>query len=324
MRNYKPLFLFALISIILLVLIESYGISQETSSSTLKNLKLSLSDEYLTVTTRNKTSFIATANNTGTEIVESVNISIKDISNEWISVIPQTKDIFPGETEKYLVVIDVPRGADTGVYKLGVKATDKVESNTETLTLIIGKDSKEVADMLLKEIERIKAEAERALLIKKCLDITVIKTFHEDAEVAFENGMKEYGNNNYEKAINWFKYAIQFEKQVVNKAEITIKTELEAFNSSRILIPPFYKSEEQFKLSENYLKEKNYDKICDPILNIRKFIIIGLIFWPGMVIFFVVLLILLFVIYKIKKQKERVMRLLKVKKRLEEPYQEES
>lgn len=323
MRNYRILFLFPLISVIFLILMESYGISQETSPP-IKNLKLSLSDEYLTIMTRNKTSFIATVNNTGSEIVESVNISIKDISKEWISIIPQTKDIFPGETEKYLIVIDVPRGADTGVYKLRVKATDKVESNTETLTLIIGKDSKEVVDLLLKEIERIKAEAERALLIKKCLDVTVIKTFHEDAEVAYENGMKEYENNNYEKAINWFKYVIPFEKQVVSRTEITIKTELETFNSSRILIPPFYKSEEQFKLSETYLKEKNYEKICNPILNIRRFIIIGLIFWPGMVIFFVILLIVLFVIYKIKKQKERIMTLLKVKKRLEEPYQEES
>ncbi|MDI6826293.1 MAG: hypothetical protein QMD36_03845 [Candidatus Aenigmarchaeota archaeon] len=294
----------------------------ELPSPELYKLILSLSHELLTVTTSNKTSFIATVNNTGTETVESVKILVDGIPSEWISVFPSEKDIFPGDVEKYLVVIDVPRGADVGVYQLRVKATDKVESNTVILTLIIGRNLKEIADLLLEELEKIKSEAERALLIKKCLDITIIKTFHEDAESAFENGMKEYESENYENAINWFEYVIPVEKKVVSMTDITVKTELNTINTSKFLIPPFYKPERQFELAEVYLEEKNYEEICDPILKIRKFIMLGLVFWPGMVIFFIILVIVAFVLYKRKRQKERAIMLLRAKERIVGPPQE--
>ena len=316
MTSYRLLFLFTLISVIILALIESHGIAQETILPNAQNLKLSLSDELLTVIARNKTSFSATVNNTGAETVEFVNISIEGIPKEWIGVFPQTKDVSPEEAEKYLVVINVPRSADAGIYQLKVKASDSIESNTMILTLIIGRNLKEIADLLLKELERIKAESDKTLLIKKCLDITVIKTFHDDAELAYGNGMKEYENKNYEKAINWLKYVIPAEKKVVSKADITIKTELDTINASKILMLPFFKLEEQFKLSIIYLEEKNYEKICDPILKIRRFVMFSLIFWPGIIIFFIILFILLFVIYKRKRGETRTMLLLRVKERL--------
>jgi hypothetical protein len=133
---------------------ENYGFSQEILSFDSKNLELSVSNDILTVKTMNKTSFIATVNNTGAEIVESVNISIEGIPNEWVSVFPPTKDILSGNVEKYLVVIDVPRVADAGVYQLKIRATDKIESNTLNLTLIIGRNMKEISDLLLKEVEK--------------------------------------------------------------------------------------------------------------------------------------------------------------------------
>lgn len=317
MTSSRLVLLFILTSAIILTFIEGHGVAQETISTESQNLKLSLSDELLTVIARNKTSFSATVNNTGTETIESVNISIEGIPKEWISVFPPIKDIFPEEVEKYLVVIDVPRNADSGIYQLRVKATDKVESNTENLTLIIGRNLKEIADLLLKELEGIKAESEKTLLIKKCLDITVIKTFHDDAELAFESGMKEYENKNYEKAINWLIYVIPVEEKVVSKADMTIKTELDTINMSKIFMLPFFKPEEQFRLSRIYLEEKNYEKICDSILEIRRFIMFNLLFWPGIIIFFVILFIVLFIFYKRKKEEKRTMILLRVKERLE-------
>jgi tetratricopeptide (TPR) repeat protein len=293
---------------------------EEKPTIKLYKLLLALSDELLTVTTMNKTSFVATVNNTGTELVESVKISVEGIPSEWISIFPPEKNIFPGSVEKYLVVISVPRAADSGVYQLRVKATDKVESNTVLLTLIIGRNLREVADLLLKELEKTKSEAERALLIEKCLDVTIMKTFYDDAQLAYESGMDEYEKGNYEVAINWFEYAIPVEKKILSRADITIKTELDTFSTSKILIPPFYKSEEQFKAAGIYFSEKNYEKICDPILKIRRLIIFGLVFWPGIVIFFIVLAIVLFVLYRRKREKERAMMLLRAKERLKETF----
>lgn len=319
MINYRMLFLFTLIFIIFLIFFGNYGISQEIPSSSLKILQLSLSNEILTVKTTNKTSFIATVNNTGTEILEPVNVSIEGIITDWISVFPQAKNISPGNAEKYLVIIEIPRIADSGIYQLRVKATDSVESNTENLTLVIGRDLKEISDLLLKEIERIKIESGRALLIQKCLDTTIIKTYQDDANLSLNKGMEEYTKKNYESAINWFEYVVPIEKKIVSKTDSTINTELKTVNGSKFLIPPFYKSDEQFQLAENYLTEKNYEKICDSIIKIRKYIIIGFIFWPGMVIFFVILFIIFFVIYKKNREKERESTLMKIKERLDKP-----
>ncbi|MDI6826524.1 MAG: NEW3 domain-containing protein [Candidatus Aenigmarchaeota archaeon] len=281
------------------------------------NLTLNVSDTILTVILGNKTSFIATVNNTGTETVESVKILIEGIPTEWISVFPDINNIFPGEAEKYLVVIDVPSDAEIGVYKLRVKASDEVESNTVVLTLVIGRNPKEIADLLLKELEKIKAEAERALLVEKCLDVTIMKTFYDDADYAIGRGKEEYEHENYEKAVTWFGYAMPMLERVVYKVDIALEMELKTSNSSKILIPPFFDPEEQFRLAGNYLTEKNYEKICDPIQRIRRFILVGLIFWPLIVIMSIILVIMFIIYYRIKRRSERERILMEAKERIE-------
>ena len=280
------------------------------------NITLNVSDTILTVILGNKTSFIATVKNSGSEVVKSVKISIEDIPKEWINVSPSLKDVYPGEEEKYMVTISVPSTTKAGIYKLKVKATDEVESNTIILTLIIGKDLKEIADLLLKELDRIKVEAERALLIKKCLDISAIKTFYDDAEYAIGRGKEEYKKGDYEKAITWFRFAILAEETFIQRVDMTLEMELRTSNSSKILIPPFIDSKEQFLLAENYLAEKNYEKICDPIEKIRRFVLVGLIFWPIMVAVLIILMIILITYYKKRRRKSEKI-LMEAKKRIE-------
>ncbi len=269
-------------------------------------ITLNTSNEILTVITGNKTSFIASVKNIGTETVESIKISIEGIPSEWVRVFPTTTNLDIGEVEEYVVTIDIPNDATSGIYKLKVKAVDDVESNTVLLTLIIGRNSKEIADLLLKELESIRPEAKRSLQVEDCINMTTIKSLYKDAEMAFENGMKEYENKNYEGAVNWFEYALPIEKKVVDKVDITLELEVETLNSSKpfstAIIPPFYKPGDQLQLAGTYLKEKNYEKICDPILEIKRLIIIGLVFWFVIVISFTILIMIIVIIKRKRKE----------------------
>jgi len=265
------------------------------------NLTLSLSKNILTVLLGNETSFFAYVKNTGTKDVDSVRISVERIPSDWIRVSPSYSDIHVNETQAYLVVISVPRNASVRAYKLGVKATDKVESNTETLTLIIGKDSKEVVDMLLKELQNIRARAKKSLSID-CVNIISLKILQEDAELAFDNGMKEYGNNNYEKVINWFEYAIALEEKIINSADVTMKIEIESLSLSRILFPTSLEFNKQLLLAKNYLDAKEHKIICVTIIKMRNLIKAAVLFW--ILIILLIVLILLLIILKRRKKKK--------------------
>jgi len=138
-------------------------------------LNLRLSKTVLTVITGNRTSFIAFVNNIGTDTVESVNILIDGIPLNWVETTPSMTDITPKQTKEYLVMIKVSNDSETGIYELNVKAADKVESNTEILTLIIGRDPKEIADLLITEMNSARSLANQSLLVEECIDISLIK-----------------------------------------------------------------------------------------------------------------------------------------------------
>jgi len=284
-----------------------------------KRLFLNLSTNLLSVVTGNRTSFVATVENTGNTAVKDVKISIEGIQSDWIETIPSVVTIPAQGTQGYLVMITVPSNAITGVYQLEVKATDNVESNTEILTLVIGENLKEIVDLLLKEFEDAKLMAERALLVEDCLDITIIKTIHKDAEYAHQRGLEEYNKKDYAKAINWLEYAIPLERKVVSRVDINLEMELRASNSSRIIIPPFYEPDGEFAQAHIYFEGKDYEEICDPIEEIRKFIMIGLIFWPIIVIIIVFVVIIFVIFYRRKRKEERVYIMKRVKERLGKP-----
>jgi len=295
----------------------SGGRKEEPQISQIYKIVLNVSDEILSVITGNKTSFIASVNNTGTDVAKSIRIVVDGVPSEWVSVFPSINNIYPGDIGRYLVVIDVPKNATPGIYNLNVKAKDDTESNTVVITLIIGRNPKEIADLLLTEVDRVKTEAERSLLVKNCIDTTVIKTIYDDAQYAVERGKEEYDKKNYAGAINWFEYAIPVEKKVVSKVDITLEMELETSNSSRIIIPPFVKSKEQFQLAGTYLEGKNYEKICDPLEKVKNYILIGLIFWPAIIIILIILIILFVIYYRIRRRRERARILMEVKQRLD-------
>lgn len=279
-------------------------------------IELNLSTDILSVFTGNRTSFLAYVTNIGTAEVKSIRISIDGIPDDWISVIPDYSNLKPGETKEYLIIIDVPEGAEVGTYELRIKAVNTVESETRTVVLIIGRNLKEIADLLLQELDKSRAAANRSLIVEDCIDVTIVKTFYYDAHLALEKGLEEYKKGDYGRAINWFEYAIPVNKKVVYSVDISIEMEIEASNNSKSIIPPIFDPEEQFLLAENYLDEKVYEKLCDPIEEIRKYILIGLIFWPALIILFIILIILIVIFYRRKRRRERSKILERVKERL--------
>lgn len=281
------------------------------------NISLNLSTNLLTGIIGNKTSFVATVNNTGTGTVKSIRISTEGIPLKWITSSPYRSDISPAEKQDYLVTITIPKDAEPGIRVLKVKATDEVESNTEFLKLIIGKNYKEIADLLLKEVEIARMNANESLLVEKCLDITIIESIFNDAEIAYEKALKEYANGNYEKSVNWLEYAIPIYENVIDRVDITLEMEIETSKTSRYIIPTVFKPEKFFDLAMQYLKEKNYKEICQPITGIRRLIMMSLIFWPGIIILIIVLIVVAFIVYRKKREQARILTLERVRKRLE-------
>lgn len=271
----------------------------------IKKLVLNLSTNILSVVTGNRTSFVATIENIGSQTIKSVKISIEGIPLNWIEIIPTSTDIPVNGIQGYLVIINVPKDAKTGVYQLKVKAIDDVESNIEILTLVIGENLKQIADLLIKEFEDAKSLADKSLLVENCMDVTVIKIIHDDAQYAYKRSLEEYNKENYAKAINWLEYAIPVERKVIARVDINLEMEMRASNASKIMIPPFYHPENQFIQAQAYYEEKNYEKICDPIEEIRKFIMVGLIFWPLIVIIIVFIVIIFIVFYRRRRKEER-------------------
>ena len=277
------------------------------------NLTLSLSTNILTVLLGNGTSFFAYVKNTGSKDVQSVKISVNRIPEEWIHISPSYSDISVDDTQTYLIVISIPKNTSTRVYKLEVKATDTVESNTETLTLVVGKDLKEMVDLLLKEIQDVRVRANESLAIKDCVNATILIKLHEDAELAFENGMKEYENKNYEKAINWFENAITMEEKVIKSADIILGIELETLTVSTRIFPNIFEFNKQLVIAKNYLGIKDYKIICDPILKMKNLVKTALVFW----ILIFLLIILILIIITLKRKKKKIEELVLPKLRLE-------
>jgi hypothetical protein len=190
-----------------------------------KQLILNLSTDLISVTTDNKTSFVATVENTGNAAVGDVKIVIEGIPLGWIETIPSIVTIPAKGTQGYLVMINVPNNANTGIYQLRVQATDDIESNIENLTLVVGTNIKEIADLMLIEYQKLLREATQSLLVEECMDVTFMKIMHRDAHIAFEKGLEEYQNKNYSQAINWFEYAIPLEQKVIARVDISLEIE---------------------------------------------------------------------------------------------------
>jgi hypothetical protein len=280
------------------------------------DITLRLSKNILTVVQGNKTSFIAYVNNTGSISVDSIKLSISGIPMNWIEILPMEISVNPSEEKEFLVVIDVPEDAEIGLRRLGIIAKNDIESNKEILSLVIARDPKEIIDFLLPELGRLRTLANDSLLIGDCIDVSLIKSYFSDAELARERGLKEYESENYKNAIQWFEHAISVYDQVVSRVDITVELEITNTNSSKFIMPPAVDSDEQFVLANTYFIQRKYDKVCEPIEKLRDYMLIGLIFWPIVGITPIIIIIILIILYKKKREKDVIAILDRVRDRL--------
>ena len=313
--NYKIFFLLFFASLFFLFW-EIDVVYSETLEYPKYTLTTRMSKNLLTVITGNKTSFMAFVNNTRTETVDLVKILIEGIPLNWTNIMPLMSDIPPGETQEYLVTINVPIKTETGIYRLSVKAKNGFESEAKNLTLIMGQNPKEIADLLLTELNKVKTVAENSLLVKYCIEIPLIQASYNDAEVAYENGMREYNEANYSNVINWFEYSMPVYEQVALKVDTTVKSEISTVQNLKSITPPGFNSQKQLNLAKNYLSEKNYEKICEQITKSRNLIIIGFGVWVASIIIIVVSIIVFVIFRKKKMEFEREKALDRVRERL--------
>jgi hypothetical protein len=264
------------------------------------SLSLSLSTDVLTVIIGNKTKFIAFVNNTGTETVNSVKISVEGIPLSWISILPPMNNIIPGQTKEYFVTINVPSDAEPGVYTLSIRATDGVMSEIENLTLVIGSSPKEISYLLLSELEKLRLLANRSLVVSECINVSIMKFLYDDAEIVYKKGLKEYGNENYVDAIKWFEVAVTSYKQVIFRVDIEVRSEIRRVRESKLFTQ---NAENKLNLIEKYLDEKNYEKICENIVLSKKLVMYGFIFWPLLIISLVLIVILVILFIRQRGQR---------------------
>jgi preprotein translocase subunit SecG len=312
----KYLFLFISILLCIFNVVQVYAV-EETSANQVVLLKLSTN--LIPVVIGNRTGFMADVENTGTQPIESVNVYVQGISPNWLEIIPKSANISVGSTQNYLVSINIPIETKASVYKLTVNAKDGVESNTEALSLVVGKDLKEVVDLLTKEFEDDKNLTERSLLVGNCLDVTVIKALHGDAKYAYQRGLEEYQKENYTKVIDYLEYAIPIENGIISRIDKSLEIEINTSKRFKIIVPPFYDSEQQIVQAQTYFDGKNYEEICKPIEKMREYIMTGVIFWLVIMTIIILLILIFLIFYRRKKVKERIDVLERVRERLGEP-----
>ncbi|HDM05809.1 MAG TPA: hypothetical protein ENG34_00850 [Candidatus Aenigmarchaeota archaeon] len=281
-----------------------------------KYLNLTLSTTLLSVLAGQETSFYANVFNPTAEAVKGVWLSVTGIPKDWLSIVPDKVDLEANESTRFLVRIKVPATASSGIYGLRIKAKDEIESNEESLTLVVGKSLKEICDLLLSRIEELKKEAERALLAGECVNVSRSDELHSSALEALNNGMEEYERNDFEEASYWLEYAVKSEESAIAHVNVVLETEIFAVNTSSFLIPPFYEARSELALAQSYVRERNYEEVCEPIEKLRKYISIGLIFWPFLFISIALIVYGLIRLYLWKRGREVPRIMEEVRKRL--------
>lgn len=309
--------MFALIFLYIFDITHVYG--AEGISDLQTKLLLKLSTNLISVTSGNKTSFITSVKNIDAKTIESVKIYIQGISPNWLEIIPKSTNITAGGTQDYLVSVNIPAETETNVYEFTATAIDELKSNSENLTLVVGKDLKEVSELLTKRFEDTESLVEKSFLVENCLDITVMKITNEDAKYAYQRSLEEYEKENYTKAIDYIEYAIPLGNDITYSIDKSLQMEIDTFKKSKIIVPPFYNSEELLIQVQKYMEEKKYDEICKPIEKMRKYVMVGIVFWLAILIIIMFLIVISLIFYRRKRVKERTDVIERIRERLGKP-----
>ncbi|MEM7825630.1 MAG: hypothetical protein QW412_02095 [Candidatus Aenigmatarchaeota archaeon] len=290
---------------------------REAIPEIVKRLELNVSDKRVVVISGNQSGFIASVKNFGNQ-KETVKIFIEGIPSEWIKIIPEEISLPPNEVYDFLVFIKAPKEIEEKVFYLSVMASNSVKSNEEIVTLIVAKDWKKAADILLEELERIKKMADQINYLD-CISLTEALDAYKKAEHMKNFGLQEYSNQNYERAARIIDYSISLYEKAINLLEAYISFEVEEIGSYKLT---FYSSfpifSQEINSNVKFLKEcfekKNYENFCPVYNRTKQLITYSRIF--TFLIFPLILIILIIVIFLITRKEKR-----KKERRLEEIFE---
>jgi hypothetical protein len=184
------------------------------------------------------------------------------------------------------------------------------------LTLIIGKNWKQVANLTLEEVEKLRIEAKSILKLEECLDITEIVLMFDEAESSYQKGMEEFKKANYEKAVAWFTHSISVYERGIQRVDTIFEMEKEYLKSRSFLISPIHGGRYYFELARSYIDQKNYINVCKPLKILKRMLFIGTLFWLCFSFLIIILLILFLMVYKRRKAIEK--RIKKIRERLKD------
>ncbi|MEM5834902.1 MAG: hypothetical protein QXQ69_03585 [Candidatus Aenigmatarchaeota archaeon] len=291
----------------------------------IKRLELNVSDKRVVVISGNQSGFIATVKNLGAQ-KELVKILIEGIPLEWVRIIPENVSLPPEETYNFLVLIKAPKEVEDKVFYLSVMASNSVKSNEERIMLIIAKDWKSAADILLKELERIKKIADQIPYLD-CLNLGDAFKVYENAEYLRKLALEEYGNESYQKAASILDYSISLYEKATSLAEAFVSYEVEEISSFRLSFYaslPFFSQEINLNINtlKEYIEKKEFQNFCLIYNKIKALIgysrLFNFLIIPLILIILIVLIFVAMRKRKIKKERKLEEIFEKVKKRVEE------
>jgi len=283
------------------------------------SMSIDVSTAIISTIAGNKETLLVTINNTGNVDLKSVRLSVEGIPSTWIKIVPNEVNIPYLKSQEYLIVLNVPKNAATGSYEIKIKAVNnKVESETKIVKLIVGKTLEELANLLLEEMEERRSIASRAILTKECLDLSEIIPIFNEGEKSRENGLNDYRSKNYQKAVDWFEHAINSYNRVIDQVDVKIQTKIDLLENEKLGIFPIIGLKKELDKLENYYLNRNYERICEPILEILRLKKLSLILWLLLLILIAVCVIILLIIRGRIKRRKRKEVMGKIRERLGE------
>jgi len=266
------------------------------------SMSLKLSTNLISSLPGERKTFLAIVNNTGNVNLKNVRLSVKGVPTTWLRIIPNDIEIPYSRVQEFLVVVEIPNNVGPGVYDLKVQAMGRVDTEIKTLKLIVAKTPEELANLLLEEMEARRAIAERAIKTDACLDLSEIIPIFNEGELSREKGLNDYKSKNYEKAVNWFEHAIESYNKVIERTDLKIESKIGALKKQRIGIFPILGLRKEISKLELYYFDKNYGRICEPILEISRLRKLSLVLW-ALVFTLLIVLFTAFILIRRKRQR---------------------
>jgi len=283
------------------------------------SMNIEVSTDIISSIVGSRETLLATVSNTGNVDLKSVKLSVEGVPSTWIRMIPNGIDIPYSRSQEYLLVLNIPSNAASGTYEMKIKAANsRTETETKIVKLIVGKTLEELANLLLEEMEERRSIASRSILTKECLDLSEIIPIFNEGEKSRENGLNNYRSKNYRKAVDWFEHAINSYNRVIDQVDVKIQTKIDLLKNEKLGIFPIIGLKKELDKLEKYYLNRNYERICEPILEISRLKKLSLILWMLLLILIAVCVIILLIIRGRNKRRKRKEVMGKIRERLGE------